>query len=180
MMRSHFRYKFLLASLFALLAGCGNESEQEIRQWMDETKKSTKVFVPKLTEPKKFVPFVYGGANEVDPYNPSKLLVALAKLKSLSSNSLKPDLERRREPLEAFPLDTLRMVGTLQKPGLNYALVQVDKTVYQVKVGNYVGQNLGMVTNVSENEVDIKETVQDASGEWVERQAKLGLQESKK
>jgi len=72
------------------------------------------------------------------------------------------------------------MVGTLQKPGLSYALLQVDKAVYQIKVGNYVGQNFGKVTRVSETEVELKEIVQDASGEWTERQAKLELQESKK
>ncbi|MEO8408461.1 MAG: pilus assembly protein PilP, partial [Oxalobacteraceae bacterium] len=74
----------------------------------------------------------------------------------------------------------VKMVGTLQKPGLSYALLQVDKTVYQIKAGNYVGQNFGMVTKVTETVIEIKEVVQDASGEWTERQAKLELQESKK
>jgi type IV pilus assembly protein PilP len=72
------------------------------------------------------------------------------------------------------------MVGTLEKAGLSYALVQVDRSVYQAKVGNYIGQNFGMVTNITETEIEIKEIVQDASGEWVERQAKLELQEKEK
>jgi type IV pilus assembly protein PilP len=72
------------------------------------------------------------------------------------------------------------MVGTLTKPGLTYALLQTDKSVFQVKVGNYVGQNLGMVTRITDSEVDIKEVIQDASGEWVEREAKLELQETQK
>ncbi|AMO98314.1 pilus assembly, PilP family protein [Collimonas arenae] len=105
--------------------------------------------------------------------------MALAKLQG-KSNGLKPNLDRRRETLENYPLDTIKMVGTLQKVGLSYALLQVDKTVFQAKVGNYIGQNFGMVTAINESEVTLKEIVQDASGEWVERDAKLALQESTK
>lgn len=168
-----------LVSLFAL-AGCGDSGVQEVRQWMDEARRQTRVAVPKLSEPKKFTPFVYDAKNEVDPYNPAKLSAALAKLQVKSNNGLKPDIERRREPLEVYPLDALKMVGTLQKPGLSYALIEADKTIYQAKVGNYIGQNFGMITKVSETAVEIKEIVQDASGEWTERKAQLELQESKK
>jgi type IV pilus assembly protein PilP len=147
---------------------------------MDEARRQTKVAVPKISEPKKFTPFVYDARNEVDPYNPAKLSAALAKLQAKSGSGFKPDMERRREALEAYPLDALKMVGTLQKPGAGYALVQADKTVYQAKVGNYIGQNFGMITKVGETAVEIKEIVQDASGEWTERKAQLELQESKK
>jgi type IV pilus assembly protein PilP len=88
-------------------------------------------------------------------------------------------MQRRREPLEQYPLDTIRMVGMLQKPGMTYAILQVDKAIFQAKVGHYVGQNFGMITGISEDAVELKEVVQDASGEWVERKARLELQESK-
>jgi type IV pilus assembly protein PilP len=167
--------------LLAALAGCGDGGVQEVKQWMDETRRDSKVIVPKLAEPKKFTPFIYGGKNSVDPYDPSKLAVALAKFKASTKGSgIKPDLDRRREPLEAYPLDTIRMVGTLQKPGLTYAILQVDKAIFQIKVGNYIGQNLGIVTGISEEKVELKEIIQDASGEWVERKATLELQETKK
>ena len=166
--------------LLAGLAGCGDGGVQEIKQWMTEVRQQARVSIPKLSEPKKFTPFIYGGKDTVDPYNPSKLAVAFAKLQSKSNSALKPDLERRREVLESFPLDTVKMVGTLQKPGLSYVLLQVDKSVFQAKVGNYVGQNLGMITNITDTAVELKEIVQDASGDWVERQAKLELQETKK
>lgn len=162
------------------LAGCGDDGLEEVRQWMDEIKQQTKVNVPKLSEPKKFLPFTYTARDNLDPYNPSKLAIALAKAKSNSSSALKPDMDRRREALESYPLDTLKMVGTLQRPGINYALVLADRTVFHLKVGNYIGQNFGMITNITETEVELKEIVQDASGEWVERQAKLELQEIKK
>jgi type IV pilus assembly protein PilP len=162
------------------LSGCDGGDNQEVKQWMDEVRQQTKVNVPKLSEPKKFLPFTYAVRDNIDPYNPGKLEIALAKAKASSTGALKPDMDRRREPLESYPLDNLRMVGTLQKPGINYALIQADKTVYHLKVGNYIGQNFGMITNISETEVELKEIVQDASGEWVERQAKLELQENKK
>jgi type IV pilus assembly protein PilP len=170
---------FMIPLLLAL-QGCSDGGVEEVQQWMDEVKRETKVSIPKLSEPKKFTPFIYSAQSTVDPYNPSKLSVALAKAQGGSNNGFKPDLDRRREPLESFPLDTLKMVGTLQKAGLSYALLQADKTLFHVKVGNYVGQNLGMITNITEAEVDIKEIVQDAAGDWVERKAKLELQEIKK
>ncbi|QAU35855.1 pilus assembly protein PilP [Janthinobacterium sp. 17J80-10] len=163
----------------AALSGCDNGGLDEVRQWMDETRQQTKVNVPKLSEPKKFLPFSYDQRDTVDPYSPTKLAIALAKAKGNSSSILKPDMERRREALESYPLDTLRMVGTMQKPGINYALIQADRTVFHLKVGNYVGQNFGMITNITDTAVELKEIVQDASGEWVERQAKLELQEIK-
>jgi type IV pilus assembly protein PilP len=180
-MTSHrsFCYVFL-AVLLSGLGGCGDSGVPEIRQWMEEAKRNTKVTTPKLYEPKKFTPFLYPAKNEVDPFNPIKLSVALAKLQAKSNGGLKPDIDRRREALEAYPLDTIKMVGTLQKPGLNQVLLQVDKTVFQAKVGNYVGPNFGMITKVTETGVELKEIVQDASGEWTERKATLELQETKK
>jgi type IV pilus assembly protein PilP len=163
------------------LFGCGDGGVQEVQQWMDDTKRETKVVVPKVSEPKKFTPFIYEARNAIDPYDPAKLEVALAKAMARSSNSaFKPDLNRRREPLESYPLDTVKMVGTLNRQGLSYALLQADRTIYHVKMGNYVGQNFGMITAISENEVELKEIVQDAVGDWIERKAKLELQESGK
>lgn len=168
------------AAILSTLSGCGDGGVQELRQWMDGVRRQTPVTVQKIQEPKKFTPFVYGGKDQPDPYSPAKLSVALAKMQANSNSGLKPDFDRRKEPLENYPLDTIRMVGTLQKPGLNYALLQVDKSVFQAKVGNYIGENFGMITKITESEVELKEIVRDASGEWVERQAKLELQENKK
>ena len=178
-MRPVFHRIVLMAAVAVLLNAC-TDSGVELQQWMQETKQQTKVSIPKLSEPKKFIPFLYDAKRSVDPYSPNKLAVAMARVQSSSSSLLKPDMDRRREPLESFPLDTLKMVGTLEKPGLVYALLQTDKTVFQAKVGNYVGQNFGMITKVTDTGVELKEIVQDASGDWVERQAKLELQESKK
>jgi len=91
-----------------------------------------------------------------------------------------PELARRKEPLESFPLDTMSMVGSLLKQGQPVALVKVDNLLYQVRPGNYLGQNYGKITKVGETEVTLREIVQDAGGEWIERTAKLQLQERAK
>ncbi|MBC3920693.1 pilus assembly protein PilP [Undibacterium sp. CY18W] len=178
-MKTVYRLPLLLVML-ASLSACGDSEETEIRAWMEAERKEIKVVTPKLSEPKVYVPFSYEGKSSIDPFDPAKLLVVLARLKAESSNGLKPDMERRREALEAFPMDSLKMVGTIEKNKVVYALIQADKTVYQVKAGGYVGQNFGKITSIDDDAINIKEIVQDAAGDWVEREAKLELQETKK
>jgi type IV pilus assembly protein PilP len=144
---------------------------------MEQTKQSIKPGVPPLPEPKKFEPFVYQLQSEVDPFNSLKLTRVL-EAKGSKRNA--PNTNRRREPLEAFALDQLKMVGTIRNGKLTYALIEADKSLFQVKLGNYVGQNYGMITAITETEVKIRETVPDAAGEWVERENSLVLQEATK
>lgn len=173
--------KFGIFIVFVLfLSGCTGEGVREVQEWMSVIKKETRVVVPKLNEPKSYEAVAYSSKGETDPFNSAKLLLILARLKAESSSGLKPNLERRREALEDFPLDTLKMVGLIEDRRNKNALIQVDKTVYQARVGNYLGQNFGMITKITETEVEMKEVVQDAAGEWVERTAKLELQEIKK
>ena len=163
-----------------LLAGCGDSDVQEVRTWMKEVDAQTKVKVPPLAEPKTFIPFAYARKDEQDPFNPNKLLAELAKMAAQGGgNGLRPDTTRRKEFLETFPLDTIKMVGTIEKKGVIYAVLQVDRTVHQVVVGQHLGQNYGRITSIDENSVNLKEIVQDATGDWVERMSKLELQESK-
>ena len=169
----------ILVAAPLLLAGCGDSDVQEVRQWMRQVDASAHVAVQPLTEPKTFIPFAYASNDAVDPFSPNKLLAELAKAERSGGGGLKPDLDRRKEVLESFPLDAVKMVGTIQKGGVNYALLQVDKSVYQAQSGQHVGQNFGLITSVTEGAVNIKEIVQDATGDWVERMSKLELQESK-
>ena len=167
-------------ALAVLLTGCGDSDVAEINSWMAEVKKNTKVNVKPLSEPKTFVPFAYGVREEPDPFDPNKLLAELARAAATSGdNLLRPDMNRRKEFLESFPIDTMKMVGTLNKAGVNWGLIQIERAVYQVKAGQRLGQNFGRVTGVADAAISIKETVQDAGGEWVERDSKLELQESK-
>ena len=89
---------------------------------------------------------------------------------------MQPDLNRHREPLESYPLESLKYVGVLTKAKNSYAIVLADGSLYQVRVGNYMGQNFGVITKVSEEEVALKELVQDSAGDWVERESTLLLQ----
>ena len=177
-MMKHSASPALVAALLAaLLSGCGDRDEQEVRQWMKEVDATTRPAVKPLAEPKTFVPFAYASAGQADPFNPNKLLTEQAN--GRPGGGAAPDTGRRKEFLEGFPLDTMKMVGMLRKGGTVFALLQIDRAVYQVRAGQRLGQNYGLVTSVTENAVNVKETVQDASGEWVERMSKLELQDSK-
>ena len=162
------------------LAGCGGGDETELRTWMDETRKAMRPTTQPVPEPKQFAPYAYEGKALVDPFDPQKMVLAVARQAQAraSTSAIKPDLDRRREALEGFPLDQLRMVGTLRQQGNNVALIDVGGQTFMVKAGNYMGQNFGLVTKISETEVDLKEIVQDAAGEWVERPSKLELQDA--
>ncbi len=168
-----------LALAAVLLAGCSDSDVKEVKDWMAQVKKDTRVAVAPLSEPKTFIPFAYTAREVTDPFSPNKLLAELARAAEKDDSKFKPDMGRRKELLENYPLDTFAMVGVMQKASVNYALLQIDRAVHQVKVGQRIGQNYGLVTGVTENAINIKEVVQDAGGEWVERMSKLELQESK-
>ena len=178
-MMRQFKISAVAAVTAILLAGCGASDVREVQDWMDQVKKDTKVNVKPIAEPKVFLPFAYMARDSLDPFTQNKLLAELAAAAQNSADKLKPDMNRRKELLENYPLDTLSMVGTMEKGGVNYALLQQDRQVYQVKAGQRIGQNFGTVIAISDGQVNIKEVVQDAGGEWVERLAKLELQESK-
>lgn len=167
-------------SVLTIIAGCGPSDQEQLTQKMADIRSGLRPSVPKLEEPKRFEPFVYKAGASLDPFDPRKVAQAQARLASRSTSGLRPDLDRVREPLEAFPLDTMAMVGTLNRSGQRVGLVQIDKVVYQVRVGNYLGQNFGKVTGISETEITMKEIVQDAVGDWTERSTTLQLQEAKK
>ncbi len=168
------------AVLATLLAGCAGSDEAELRAWMDEQRKTMRPTTQPVPEPKQFSPYVYEGKALIDPFDSQKMLLAVARQAQAraSASAIKPDLDRRREALEAFPLDQLKMVGTLRQQKSNAALIDAGGQTYMVRVGNYMGQNFGLVTKISETEVELKEIVQDAAGEWVERPSKLELQEA--
>lgn len=178
------RIKLLIAAcLFMLLYGCGSSSEDDIRQWMVEERNQTRPKVAPIPAPKQFKPEAYTNATAMEPFSNQKLTQALKRDSSqVAANGalVAPELARRKEPLEAFPLDAMSLVGSILKGGQPVALVKVDNLLYQVKLGSYLGQNFGRVTKISETEMTLREIVQDAVGEWIERVATLQLQERSK
>jgi type IV pilus assembly protein PilP len=175
--------KFLLPLVTALgLSACADAEREELRRWMAEQRAQVKPTVPPITEPKKFTPQAYTEGAAFEPFNLLKLTQALRRESNQPSTSelIAPELARRKEALEAFPLDAMAMVGSMNRNGQPVALIRVDKLLYKVRVGEYLGLNYGRITRINETEVSLREIVQDAAGEWIERVATLQLQESAK
>ena len=165
------------------LSACAPSGQEELQAWMNEQRRVTKPQVQPIPEPKKFTPQPYTQEASTDPFSNQKLTQALKRESAQSTSNaalVAPELSRRKEPLEGYPLDSMAMVGSLIKEGKPVALVKVDNLLYQVHPGNYLGQNFGKIVKVGETEVVLREIVQDAAGEWIERTATLQLQERSK
>ena len=163
-----------------LLSGCSSSEHEDLQQWMKDQQAQTKPNVQPIPEPKKFAPQAYTQQSATDPFSSQKLTQALKRDSTQSTANadlVAPELSRRKDPLEGFPLDAMSMVGTLIKQGRPVALVKVDNLLYQVKQGDYLGQNYGKIVKISETDVSLREIVQDAAGEWIERTSALQLQE---
>jgi len=156
-------------ALAVALAGCGESAYQDLEQFVKQSGQGLRGKVEPLPEVKPYEAFTYTALDQPDPFKPRKLAPKFA-------GAALPDPSRRREALEEFPLDNLRMVGTLERKGTMFALIRSpDNNLVQVKPGDYIGQNFGRVTVVGEGEVKVKELMQEASGAWVEREASLAL-----
>ena len=163
----------------ALLAACGSDQD-ELQQWMEQQKREARPSVEPLSPPKKFNPQPYMALGSVEPFSTQKLTVALKQEASQPNSLLASEINRRKEPLEAYPVDSMKMVGSVNRNGQPYALLKVDNLLYQVKQGDYVGLNYGKITKISETNIAYREIVQDAAGEWIERVSALQLQENSK
>ena len=164
------------------LAACSTNHE-DLQQWMAEQRRQTVPKVTPLSEPIRYVPLSYVGGTAVDAFGSERLTQVLRRESgplSVSAALVAPELNRRKEPLEAYPLDAMTMVGSLDRAGQKVALVRVDQLLHQVRQGNYLGQNYGRVMRISESEITLREIVQDAAGEWIERSTTLQLQENTK
>jgi type IV pilus assembly protein PilP len=178
-----FTRSICIATTAVILCACLGDDQQDIRQWMQDQRNATRPNVPPIPEPKKFSPETYKNDLSIEPFSSLKLAQALKRESSQATANaalVTPELARRKEVLEGYPLDAIAMVGTMLPKGAPVALVKIDKLLYQVRVGNYLGQNYGKVVKLTETELTMREIVQDAAGEWIERQAKLQLQEGLK
>jgi len=170
--------KALLAmvALGLLLSGCGGEEFGDLKAELKEKTKDMRGKIAPLPVVKPYEPVPYTVFEQPDPFSAAKIEL-LTKSAGSGGGGLKPDFNRPKEPLEAYPLESLKMVGVLQQKKANFALVKADTGLYRVKVGNYMGQNFGLITTISESQIQIRELIQDATGDWTERQSTLQLQE---
>ena len=162
----------LLATL--LLTGCGGEEFQDLRDFVKNAGADMRGKIPPPPEVKPYEPFAYNNeANLPDPFKPRK-----PELRSGRSGANQPDMDRPKEALEEFPLESLRMVGYLYQNKVGYAVIRApDGKLHRVKAGNYVGLNFGLIQEVTDTEVKVKEMVQDSAGDWSERMSSLQLVE---
>lgn len=163
--------RFSVLACVLLLGGCAGDQEN-LKAWMDEQARGMRGSVKPLPPLKEFSAVSYTGAAAVEPF-----MAARIEPDRKAGGGLRPDRDRRKEPLEAFPLESLTMVGVLIQNTAMHALVRADKSLYQVKVGNYMGQDFGVVTAITDAEVKLSELVEDANGDWVRRDRSLLLQE---
>lgn len=167
--------KFLVLVYCVLLGACSLNSEHDdLRQWMDNASRNLKGKVPPLPEVKPYEPVAYDAVGLVDPFKASRAIPEVVK--SGGGGKPPPNYERPREPLEAYPLESLRYVGVITRKKASYAIIRVDGSLYQVKKGNYLGQNFGVITKVDESEIVLMELIQNAAGDWEDRESSLLLQ----
>jgi type IV pilus assembly protein PilP len=166
------RLTFASVLIPLLLTACGGEPYEDLKQFVKDSDSLPRGRIEPLPEVKPYEPVAYNAFELSDPFRPRK--VEQAK----GGGGLTPDLNRRKEALEAYPLDNLRMVGTLEQGRGIFALVRTpDNTLYRVKQGNYIGQNFGFITQITDSSVTLKEIVQDGTGDWSERVSTLQLLE---
>lgn len=164
----------VIAALTAGMLGCGGPID-DLEQFVREGGQGMRGKVEPLPEVKPYEPFSYAAFDFPEPFKPRKLK---ASNNAGGGGGLQPDLNRRKEPLESYELEKLKMVGTLQQHKMMYALIKApDNSLHRIKTGNYLGVNFGRVTGVSESEVLLTEVIEDSSGEWSEKQSSVTLVE---
>jgi len=165
----------LALTAIAFLASCGGEEQSELKQELATLTKDLRGKVNPLPQVKSYEPVPYKGESMLDPFVPGRIVVAQAAGAG-SGGGIQPDLNRPKEPLEAFPLESIQMVGTLSQSQDVYALVKAGTNLFRVKKGNYMGQNFGVILGIDEGQISLKEVVQDSGGDWVERSTSLQMQ----
>jgi len=183
-MLSYKSYKLDYSTLFfylnnslclVLLVACGNNNFSDLNAYILDVKAQPKSAIEALPETKAIVPFVFNPEGLRDPF---KALVQAGKneLVEPSSGGIQPDISRHKEDLEAFPLETLKMVGTLTMKSTLWGLVKADdRTIHRVQVGNHMGKNFGKIISISIDKIELTEIVPDKPGTWTEQQTSLKL-----
>ena len=165
----------ILVFVCLLLAACGGEEFQDLRDFVKNAGADLRGKVPPPPEITPYEPFSYVNATAIpDPFKPRK-----ADIKNATRSGLnQPNLDRPKEELEEFPLESLKMVGYLQQSNVGYAVIRSsDGKLHRIKVGNFVGMNFGQVISITDTDIKIKEMVQDSAGDWSERESSLQLVE---
>lgn len=171
----------IIAALFLVaLAGCSSDDHDGLREWMEQNSQGLRGKITPLPEVKAYEPVAYAVSDVVDPFRPSKIEPDSKFKQGVGrGGQFQPDFEARElrnGVLEKYALESLSMIGRLVVNNRPIAVIKYENNVRQVKVGDYLGLDFGMVTEIGETEVKLKELIQDSAGEWSERQSSLYLQ----
>jgi len=174
--------KIAALSIALALAGCGGEEHSDLREELNQLTKDMRGRVDPLPQVRPYEPVPYTAEGQIDPFRPERVEVAAAGRTepSVTANLLEQQKKRPPEPLEAFPLESITMLGTITQNQETFALVKAGPNLYRVRKGNYMGQNFGVITAIDEAQISLKELVQDSTGDWVERVSSLQLVEAKR
>ncbi|MDH3527667.1 MAG: pilus assembly protein PilP [Gammaproteobacteria bacterium] len=165
-------------ALSGSMAACTDNPTADLETYVKETKDQQRSSIEPLPEFEPFESYIYQ-ANELrDPFTEPTFAHAPTSVAQAGGSGIKPDFDRAREPLEEYPLDSLRMVGTLEQDQDSWALIlDTEETIHRVQHGHYMGQNYGKIVRVSEFEVELMEIIPDGLGGWMERQASIAISE---
>lgn len=156
------------------LASCSGEQHSDLRQFVKDSDSMPRGRIPPLPEVRPYEPFEYAAFDLIDPFVPRRI----EPPKSGKADPRLPDPSRRKGPLEAFPLENLKMVGTLSQKREVFALIKTpDNNLYRVRAGDFMGQNFGRITDITESAVKLKELIQDSGNDWKEEERLLLLQD---
>lgn len=164
------KLSIVLISL-GLIAGCGGENLSDLHQYVKEVKAKQKSRIEPLPEIMEYPVYAYDESRLRDPFIPP------APKRMVGDPNLRPD-HHSPDVLEQFPLDTLKMVGSLEQNGQRWALIKAqDGTLYRTKSGRYMGQDNGKIINITETKIVLQEIVPDGLGGWVKREAEIAVSE---
>lgn len=164
--------RFLSLTLLLSLAACGGNGYEDLERFVKDSGNNLRGKVDPLPEVKSYQAFTYAAFDLPDPFKPRKLKL------TQGGGGLQPDMNRPKEPLESYSLESLKMVGVLKQKGRVFAIIKTpDNAIYRIHGGSHIGQDFGLVVAVNDSTVKLKEIVQDSAGDWAERESNLTLQE---
>lgn len=170
--------RLISALLLILMTGCSNDDFSDLNQYISQVKARPKGPIQPLPEIKVIEPFVFKPEGLRDPFKPLELPEDQGNIDISKTNGIKPDPSRRKEELEAFPLDGLKMVGTVVMKSSLWGLIKAsDGTIHRVQVGNYMGKNHGKIIRIVTDKIELMEIIPDKPGTWREQQTSLALTE---
>ena len=169
------RLRLFVALTTVVLAACSGGEFSDLKEFVDQSSQGVRGRVDPLPQVKAYEPMTYNAFDLQDPFTPRKIAPETG---GGGAGGPSPDLNRRKEPLEAYPLESLKMVGTLERSKQRWALIKTpDGNLYRVSAKNYMGQNFGVIAMISESSINLKELLQDTTGTWSERVSNLQLLE---